>query len=292
MTQGVAYSRQGPAGDPTFTSAGFRDDVRAFFGSGTDLQELYIQPGKLTDADWRVLAEAAKWSRANADVLVDTHWLGGDPSKREVYGFASWSPRKGIVMLRNPDEHVHKFALDVGSAFELPGGSATTYSLHSPWSEDAGTPELTAVAGSPVRPELQPFQVIVLDATPRGAGAEEGFEALFPEDGVPQGWVVRQWSDRQAPADPGVAWQVSDGVLHGSEPRGTWLVSQREYGEVIQDVDPDRFDQTVKRHDNSDAPPVTDRPRWGHIGFQEPSGDGDHVQIRNARIKGLSDDDR
>ena len=48
MTQGVAYSRQGRAGDPTFDSAGFRDDVRAFFGSGTGLQELYIQPGKLT----------------------------------------------------------------------------------------------------------------------------------------------------------------------------------------------------------------------------------------------------
>ena len=104
MTQGVAYSRQGSAGDPTFTSEGFRDDVRAFFGSGTGLQELYIQPSKLTDADWSVLAEAAKWSRANADVLVDTHWIGGDPSKLEVYGFASWSPRKGIVMLRNPDE--------------------------------------------------------------------------------------------------------------------------------------------------------------------------------------------
>ncbi len=117
MTQGVAYSRQGSAGEASFTSAGFRDDVRAFFGSGTGLQELYIQPGKLTDADWSVLAEAAKWSRANADVLVDTHWIGGDPSKLEVYGFASWSPRQGIVMLRNPDEQPHEFALDIGSAF-------------------------------------------------------------------------------------------------------------------------------------------------------------------------------
>ncbi len=53
MTQGVAYSRQGHAGDPTFNSAGFKDDVRAFFGSGTSLQELYIQPGKLTTEDWR-----------------------------------------------------------------------------------------------------------------------------------------------------------------------------------------------------------------------------------------------
>ena len=58
MTQGAAYSRRGMAGDPTFNSAGFRDDVRAFFGSGTSLQELYLQPDKLTPEDWRILAEA------------------------------------------------------------------------------------------------------------------------------------------------------------------------------------------------------------------------------------------
>ena len=96
MTQGVAYSRQGPAGDPTFDSAGFKDDVRAFFGSGTGLQELYIQPGKLSAADWRVPPRPGRWSRTNADALVDSHWIGGDPSRQEVYGYASWSPRKGI----------------------------------------------------------------------------------------------------------------------------------------------------------------------------------------------------
>ena len=65
---------------------------------------------------------------------------------------------------------------------------------------------------------------------------------LFPADGVPKGWVVRPWNDLKAPADPGVQWQVIDGVLNGSEPRGTWLVSEVEYGdfvlngEVIQDI--------------------------------------------------------
>ncbi|MFI5380329.1 MAG: enterotoxin [Tepidisphaerales bacterium] len=164
MTQGVAYSRRGSAGDPTFNSAGFRDDVRAFFGSGTGLQELYIQPGKLTDEDWTVLAEAAKWSRANADVLVDTHWIGGDPGKLEVYGWASWTPRKGIVTLRNPDDQPHEFALDVGAAFELPPGAATRFTLTSPWPDDAAKPAIAAEAGKPARLALKPFEVVVLDA--------------------------------------------------------------------------------------------------------------------------------
>ena len=70
-----------------------------FFADGTQLQELYITPAMLTPKMWDALAEAANWSRANADVLVDTHWIGGDPNRGEVYGYASWSPRKGIVAL-------------------------------------------------------------------------------------------------------------------------------------------------------------------------------------------------
>ena len=166
MSQGVAYSRHGTAGDPTFTSPGFKDDVRAFFGSGTGLQELYIQPDKLTPNDWQVLAEAAKWSRANSDVFVDTHWIGGDPSKLEVYGYASWAARKGIVMLRNPGEQPASFSLDIAMAFELPAGAATRFLLKSPWAEDADTAEILATAGKPSSFALKPFEVLLLDAIP------------------------------------------------------------------------------------------------------------------------------
>ncbi len=166
MTQGVAYSRQGYAGDPSFDSAGFKDDVRAFFGSGTSLQELYIQPDKLTKSDWRVLAEAAKWSRAQADVLVDTHWIGGDPSKLEVYGYASWSPRKGIVMLRNPSQEAQSYQLDVQVAFELPPGATQAFALKSPWEEDASRQVIAADAGQPLTISLRPFETAVFEATP------------------------------------------------------------------------------------------------------------------------------
>jgi len=166
MTQGVAYSRNGLAGEPTFNSAGFRDDVRAFFGSGTGLQELYIQPGKLTTEDWQVLAEAAKWSRAHADVLADTHWIGGDPGKLEVYGFASWTPRKGIVMLRNPDDQPREFMLDVKAAFELPPRAPSGYLLRSPWADEAAKPLLTVEAGKPFQVKLRPFEVVIFEAQP------------------------------------------------------------------------------------------------------------------------------
>ncbi|UCD52411.1 MAG: DUF1080 domain-containing protein [Phycisphaerales bacterium] len=223
--------------------------------------------------------------------------------------------------------------------------------------------------------------VLLLLAGIAGAGAaempeEEGFVPLFPKDGVPDGWLVRHWADISKPVDPNIKWTVNEGILHGSEPRGTWLISKRQYGdfvlkfdfklgthgnsgcalraplkgdpafdgmelqmadyryntaakdseltggiyraiaprrqiykptewnnyvvtlkgsrlhvmlngEVIHDLNLDEQGQQVRRHDGSLAPPVKDRPRKGHIGFQELSRGGDHVQIRHARIKVL-----
>ena len=228
------------------------------------------------------------------------------------------------------------------------------------------------------------FAMVLAAAAARCAGAdrEPGFNPLFTSDGAPQGWRVTTWNDIAKPAAAGVSWRVTNGVLHGSEPRGTWLVSEREYGDFVleyewklgeqgnsgcglrfpmrgdpafdglelQMVDPRYFgpdpanapkpseltgalyravtprvqvfkptdwnkyqitckgplvkvvlngqlildvnldEQTMptKKHDNSDAPPLKDRPRKGHIGFQELSRGGGHVEIRNARIKELN----
>ena len=141
-------------------------EIRSFFGTGTCLQELYIEPKRMTAETWDALAEAARWARANKDVLVDTHWIGGDPLKAEVYGFASWTPRKAVLTLRNPDDRPASFELDVSTAFELPEGSPQTYALKSPWKEDSGRPAISVTAGQKHRFELKPFEVLVFDATP------------------------------------------------------------------------------------------------------------------------------
>lgn len=204
---------------------------------------------------------------------------------------------------------------------------------------------------------------------------EEGFVRLFPTDGVPEGWLVRSWSDVSKPPGAETQWTVKEGILHGSA-RGTWLISKRKYGdfilkfdfklgptgnsgcalraplfgdpafdgmelqmadyryntrakdseltggiyraiaprkqvykptkwnsyaiklqgprlhvtlngEVIHDLNLDEQNQVVLRHNGQPAPAVKDRPRRGHIGFQELSRGGGHVTIRNARIKVL-----
>ena len=77
---------------------------------------------------------------------------------------------------------------------------------------------------------------LVWSVAAAGAGeavSEAGFERLFAEDGVPSGWVVRRWDDVSKPAEPHVVWTVREGVLQGSEPRGTWLMSEKEYGDFV-----------------------------------------------------------
>jgi hypothetical protein len=115
---------------------------------------------------WDVLAEAAKWSRANSDVLVDTHWIGGDPAEGQIYGWASWSKRKGIISFRNPSDKSGAITFDIAKAFELPAGAAQKYILKSPWNDDEDKPEIIVTAGEENTFELEPFKVLVFDATP------------------------------------------------------------------------------------------------------------------------------
>jgi hypothetical protein len=74
-------------------------------------------------------------------------------------------------------------------------------------------------------------------AQPTTRPAADGFVALFPADGEPKGWRVSDWSDVSKPPPAGAKWIVKDGVLYGSTPRGTWLISETLYGDFILDLD-------------------------------------------------------
>jgi hypothetical protein len=151
---------------PTYDPADIVAEIRSFFGTGTNLQELYVAPDLMTPETWDALAEAASWSRENSDVLVDTHWVGGDPAAGKVYGWASWSKRKGILVLRNPDDKAARISLDPEMVFELPEGAARQYELKSPWKEDADKAPLPVTAGRTHTFELQPFEVLCFEAMP------------------------------------------------------------------------------------------------------------------------------
>jgi len=142
------------------------DEIRMMFVSGTQQQDLFITPDLMTSEMWDALAEAAAWCRHNADVLVDSHWIGGDPGKAQPYGYASWSPRLGILGLRNPSEATATFELDLQTAFELPDGAPRRYRLIGAWKRRGSTPKPIVEAGRPREFVLAPFEVAVFEAWP------------------------------------------------------------------------------------------------------------------------------
>jgi len=141
--------------------------VRSYFGSGTQLQELYLSPELLSRRNWDDLAAAALWARRNLAALRDTHWIGGDPGRLEVYGWAGWAPNRGVITLRNPSPRRAAFSLDPGAVFELPDGAPRTYRVSGAY-PDAPAPMAGLEAGRPVEVALEPFQVIVLEAQAAG----------------------------------------------------------------------------------------------------------------------------
>jgi len=164
MLHGIIYAKKAQ-GLNYDTNNILRSEIRAYFGNGTQLQEMYITPGLMTPQNWDDLAEAAKWSRANADTLVDTHWVGGAPAEHQVYGWAAWSPKKGILTLRNPSARDQQIGIDPAKIFELPDGAAKKYQIVNPF-KDQTVAATALTAGRETTFKLRPFEVLVIEAWP------------------------------------------------------------------------------------------------------------------------------
>ena len=166
MNQGILVAQLGNGARMGDDLKDVIDEFRMFFGSGTQLQELYMTPQRMTPPMWDALAESAAWSRNNAGTLVDTHWIGGDASKSEPYGYASWSPRKGIFCVRNPSSQPKTLTIKLADVFELPQGAPQRYTLKSPWKSDAALPATTVNVHAEYSLKLAPFEVRVVEASP------------------------------------------------------------------------------------------------------------------------------
>ena len=163
MLHGIIYGQYSPR-LARQSDHDFADQVWSFFGTGTQLQELYITPHLLNSYDWNVLARAANWAHHNARILSDTHWIGGDPAKGQIYGWASWHANKGIVVLRNPTAKTGRITLDIGKVFQLPAGAQSTYRLASVRKHANIKRAITMQAGMPHTFILKGFAVRVLQS--------------------------------------------------------------------------------------------------------------------------------
>ncbi len=166
MLDGICIADNGNPGMFEMNDKDITDEIWSFFATGTNLQELYINPHKLNTANWNCLAAACKWAKDNESVMADVHWVGGDPAKGEVYGFAAWSPEKAVLSLRNPSNVEKVFEVNVAGVFELPGNVTDDYLFFDAVKTGADKINQPVARGKSVRLRLQPFELKVFNAVP------------------------------------------------------------------------------------------------------------------------------
>lgn len=137
------------------------EDIWSFFGDGTALQELYLNPHLLTADEWDLLAKAIHWSNAHKDILADVHWVGGDPLKG-IYGYAAWNPHGGTLMLRNPTNELKTFTFSLQKVLELPDQFNGEYALYDVVKDQS---EGTAFSTKPITLTFPPQAVKVIDVS-------------------------------------------------------------------------------------------------------------------------------
>jgi len=78
--------------------------------------------------------------------------------------------------------------------------------------------------------------VLFSTAVQSGFGAiveDNSVSKPFENSSILNGWVVTEWNDLSKPAADNIKWSVKDGILRSGDLRGTWLVSEKEYGDLI-----------------------------------------------------------
>jgi len=105
------------------------------------------------------LSEAAKWARSNLPLLRHSKWVGGSPKKLEIYGFASSTSKKGILMLRNPDNGSQSITINAHSTFDTLLDIASS---SCKWNIIYSSHEFSFHEGNSGLFTLEPFQVVVL----------------------------------------------------------------------------------------------------------------------------------
>jgi hypothetical protein len=125
MTHGIIkgnLERLGSAEEPLEK---FTDDALLYFARGISMYELYISPDLLTDGEWNAISRSMLWARDRFPILSRTEMVGGDPGKREPYGYVHFKGRRGIIAARNPWIRPNSLAVHLDAAYGLEKGTSS-----------------------------------------------------------------------------------------------------------------------------------------------------------------------
>jgi hypothetical protein len=119
MTHGIIKGNLEKLGGETEPLDKFTTEAVLYFARGVSMYELYISPDLLTDAEWSAMSKAIAWAKDRFSILQQGEMIGGDPRKRETYGYVHFNGSRGIIAARNPYINQNKLKVDLSPSFGI-----------------------------------------------------------------------------------------------------------------------------------------------------------------------------
>ena len=173
MTHGTIITKNGPPRVMSKDPANCVKEMRTAFTCGSGLQEIYVDADLMAQEDgilWDELAQCIAWARRNADVLADTHWVGGNPWDKEkkdgsIYGWAAWNMNKCTLSLRNSSMHEKTLKTTLREVLDVPPSVKGTVKLSSSFADQTKLPimDKDIDVDAPITITLKPFDVVAME---------------------------------------------------------------------------------------------------------------------------------
>ena len=174
MTHGTIITRNGPPAVMSKEPANCIKEMRAAFGCGSGLQEVYADTDLMNQENgrlWDELAACISWVRRHADVLDDVHWVGGNPwngKDGDVYGWAAWNRKKCTLTLRNSSNASQTLRTTLRALFEVPKHLKGSITLSSSFADQRKLPGVVGQAvdvDQEIELTLEPMEVLVMEGS-------------------------------------------------------------------------------------------------------------------------------
>ncbi|MBQ7023961.1 MAG: hypothetical protein IJN29_10285 [Akkermansia sp.] len=175
MIHGTIITKNGPPRVMSYDPANCVKEMRTAFTSGSGLQEIYTDTELMNQQGgvlWDELASCIAWVRRNADVLADTHWVGGNPWDKkkkdgDIYGWAAWNKTKCTLSLRNSSKHEKVLKGTLRQILDVPQTLKGTVTLRSSFADQTRLPIMDKPidVDTPIEIKLAPFDIVAMEGT-------------------------------------------------------------------------------------------------------------------------------
>ena len=157
----------------------FTDNALLYVARGVAMYELYVTPDLLTDGEWRAIAQSIHWAKDRFPVLDSTVMIGGDPARREPYGYAHFEGTRGILAVRNPFANNELMEVTLSPSLGLDAG-ARSLVLERVYPTHFIEPALFA-SGQTLHLDLQSYETAIYEIYPLSQAAGPLFAGVVFE---------------------------------------------------------------------------------------------------------------